>query len=73
VELREGAGERLLNEIVRGDWIVRQNQGVPCQPRDQGFDFAAKLIISAPGLRLFNALNVRIHQMESLSNCRLSG
>jgi len=68
VKLRESAGERFLNKIVRGDRIARQSPRVPGQTGDQCFNFAVKHITSTTWFRPFNALNVYIHHMGPFSN-----
>ena len=41
----EGTGKTLLDEILGGRDIARQNPSIPRQPRDQGFDPLEKVVI----------------------------
>ena len=47
VKFPEGTGEALLDEILRGRDIARQNPRIARQPRNQGFDLLVKVVIDS--------------------------
>ena len=56
----EGSGEALLDEIVCGCEIARQNPGVACQTRDQVLDYLVHVLGALRLIRLIGMLFGRI-------------